>query len=1079
VPQWVADIPELADLEFMLRTAKSAGDWSEWYEIHMQPDWMLPDDRDVVGEMITVPASDSTHQYMQFSVSLGRYQGLAAPILRELRLTFIDSTLGPTVDEMIAQQAALDNANDTARADDTVSSPSSYPRPTVISRQVWCTDPDCDYSAGLQYRPATHMVIHHTVSSNSSSDWAAVVRAIWSFHTYTRGWGDVGYNYLIDMNGVIYEGHNNADFQNLDVIGTHAAIANEGGMGTALIGTFATPDEYPVSTVPPQPMLDSAAELMAWKADQRNIDVYGASRMVNTIWGLPHLMGHRDVYGGPATTCPGGHAYNLLPWLRDRVASLIGFASPHIYVDELSAAFTKSVANWYVGPKGCGNNGHSYYTWSITDPSQSTNWGEWRPDLPASGRYEIEVYAPYCDTSSSDTEGATYQISHASGVDTVVVSHDDNIGLWMTLGEFDLTADNSTVVRLTDLTSTDSWKGVWFDAIRLRQLPPTAANVQPADNAWLNQRQTQFAWTIVSPSSAQGTGLQVASDAAFSNVVLERSWPGAMSDYPHTFGQDYPNLYWRVLLTTTFNTQVTSVPTRLGIDTAPPVSAINKIHRYSRTGQYELFWGGNDSVSGVDSYFIEVRADNQTNWTPLLTDTAVSTAFFTPPDPNQVYWFRSQATDVAGNSESPHAGNGDLSTDQAILITEPFVSNQLPQSGVWLTDPQITFNWFMTDTADVQTTTFRLATDAGFANPITTISWPGVVTSHTQTLPQDYADLYWQIHLNTYFGNETTSAPTPFSLDTTPPTSAVTAANNHIMAGNYELFWQGSDNLSGISGYHIEFRADGAGGWTRMLTNTTLNSTVFTPPDSGQKYWFRSQAVDSLGNLETPHGGNGDFNTDQATITFNPKAHNQAPTSNIWLSDPTVSFNWTLTEITDVQTTTLTVATDSGFGNVVFTQQIFGNVNSYTGVLSQESAALYWQVTVQFNPPKPGLTDTVTSIPAVFGLDMSAPTSAVTKILKPQNGYLILWGGSDAYSGVIAYNIDYRFDGQTNWTRWITNTTFTSGFFVPPNPGGKYWFRSQAIDLAGNIEPPQTGGDLSTDQAILLPYAIMLPVVAK
>ncbi|MFN7929681.1 MAG: hypothetical protein U0Y68_17395 [Blastocatellia bacterium] len=50
-----------------------------------------------------------------------------------------------------------------------------------------------------------HLLVHHTANANTATDWAAVVRAIWSFHIFTNGWSDIGYNYLIDPN-VIYEG---------------------------------------------------------------------------------------------------------------------------------------------------------------------------------------------------------------------------------------------------------------------------------------------------------------------------------------------------------------------------------------------------------------------------------------------------------------------------------------------------------------------------------------------------------------------------------------------------------------------------------------------------------------------------------------------------------------------------------------------------------------------------------------------------------------------------------------------------------------------------------------------------------
>jgi len=170
----------------------------------------------------------------------------------------------------------------------------------------------------------------------------------------------------------------------------------------SFIGTFTTPDYNPPGIAPPQAMKNAAVELFSWKADQKHIDVYDASRLPNLTWGLTHLMGHRDVYG--TTECPGTQAHDIIPWLRDEISRKIGFVSPHIYVDELSSAFSKNSSEfWYVPPKNCGYNGHSYYTWSTTNPANSSNWGEWRPNLPVSDHYQVEVYAPYCVTGRGET----------------------------------------------------------------------------------------------------------------------------------------------------------------------------------------------------------------------------------------------------------------------------------------------------------------------------------------------------------------------------------------------------------------------------------------------------------------------------------------------------------------------------------------------------------------------------------------------------------------------------------------------------------------------------------------------------
>ncbi|MCP4427696.1 MAG: hypothetical protein GY803_24695 [Chloroflexi bacterium] len=867
VPQWIADVPDTAGMKLSARTKTTTGAWGQWEHIHENHDWTLPGDPDLVGQMLVVPAADQTHRQIQYSVSFSRYAGETAPVLHQLTFTVIDATAGPTVEEMQAQQAILN-----AAASNAPTANGETPRPAVISRDIWCYYDACDYTDGLNYSPATHMVIHHTVSANSSGDWAAIVRAIWNFHTYTRDWGDIGYNYLIDRTGVIYEGHMNEDYLNLDVVGTHAAAANTGGMGVSLIGTFSTPDEYPgYDDTPPPEMLAAAVDLLSWKADQRDIDVYGASRMPYTDWGLPHLMGHRDVYGGTNTSCPGGNAYDLLPYLRDETAQRINFTSPHIYIDELSDAFAKSDNNWYEGPKGCGNNGHSYYTWNVNDASLVENWGEWRPNVPENGRYEIEVYAPYCDINASETAGAIYTVSHINGTDTVAVSHEANVGLWMSLGEFDLAAGTGNLVRLTDLTTGDPTNydyGVWFDAIRLRQIEAFAAPSAPPDDAWANQATVDFAWNIVNPGQVLMTTLQVAADAGFSDIVYEESWGTAVTAASHAFSQDYVNLYWRVRLDTNFGNQTDSDAVRFGLDTAPPTSAVTALNVYT-DGHYELFWQGSDSLSGVAGYDIEYRADGETIWTPLLAGTTAITGTFTPPVSGETYWFRSQAADVAGNEEAPPSGDGDISTDQAIPIYAPAVDNQSPAPSGLIGDETVIFDWILADITDPLTSTLRVATDAGFSNVILTKPVIGATTIVSHTFSQDYATLYWQVTVEFTppqggSSDSTTSASTSFALDISPPTSQA-ATIYELATGNYLLFWGGNDAVSSVASYTIEYRAQGDAVWTELVSDTAAVSASFTPSDPAQTYEFRSQATDLAGNVEPPHA-NPDLDTTQAIL---------------------------------------------------------------------------------------------------------------------------------------------------------------------------------------------------------------------
>lgn len=662
VPSWRADLPDGSELEIHLRTANATGVWSDWQDLHAHADWTLPEAETIVGDMLLAPEADRTHTQAQYRVIFRQAPTAESPRLRQLNLTFINSTAGPTLEEMLAQQAALDAAQSPAIN-------AAYPRPPVISRAVWCIFPECQYSAGLVYTPATHLIVHHTATSNSSANWADTVRAIWSYHTFNLGWGDIGYNYLIDRTGVIYEGWMNEDYHNLDVVGIHAGPANTGSLGASLIGTFTTLEENPSGEMPPQPMLESLANLLAWKADQRQIAIYDASRPVNMNWGLPHLMSHRDVYGGMNTLCPGGRVQALLPWLRQTVAQRIGQVSPYTFVSETSAAFTRSNNAWFVPEGGCGWQGHAYYTWSVTNPAQSTHWGEWRLTIPQAGRYEIQVYAPYCLTYRNETAGAVYQIIRGGVAETAVVSHQANVGLWMSLGTFDLPPGPNTVLRLTDLTPTDSDLGVWFDDVRFRLINEVVIDdLAPANGLWLNDWTVPFSWQIDDPAAVQQTMLQVATDPDFTQIVANQSWPTAVTSHSHTFSQDYPALYWRITVQTTIGAFQSPVAV-FGLDSTPPESAVTAVYALPHTGSaYHIAWSGQDALSGIATYTVEYQAEGDLEWTNWLSWTIQNGAIFLPPDPALVYYFRSQATDRADNLE-PSSPTADIGTDQAIVLS--------------------------------------------------------------------------------------------------------------------------------------------------------------------------------------------------------------------------------------------------------------------------------------------------------------------------------------------------------------------------------------------------------------------------
>ena len=185
------------------------------------------------------------------------------------------------------------------------------------------------------YVPVKKLVVHHTATSNSYNGVAAAmaaVRAIYTYHAVTLGWGDIGYNTLIDKWGNVYEGRHGRgagatrERWSPMVTAGHASGHNYGSAGVALLGTFTRKGEGGKAQSPPSAAMQQAlASVVAWECNRHHIDPRSAGDFLrfDGTWnrGLQNISGHRDC---EATICPGGHVYDLLPGLRDHVASSLG-----------------------------------------------------------------------------------------------------------------------------------------------------------------------------------------------------------------------------------------------------------------------------------------------------------------------------------------------------------------------------------------------------------------------------------------------------------------------------------------------------------------------------------------------------------------------------------------------------------------------------------------------------------------------------------------------------------------------------------------------------------------------------------
>lgn len=144
------------------------------------------------------------------------------------------------------------------------------------------------------------IIVHHTATTNNLDDPMRAIRDIYYWHTISKGWGDIGYNYIIDQKGNIYEGRAGGE----SVVGAHAGKGNHGSIGIAVLGNYQDGE-------PSEAVVKSLTALIKEKAALHNIDTEGSSvfRGVN----YPNVMGHRDVM---TTACPGEKLYAMLPLIK-------------------------------------------------------------------------------------------------------------------------------------------------------------------------------------------------------------------------------------------------------------------------------------------------------------------------------------------------------------------------------------------------------------------------------------------------------------------------------------------------------------------------------------------------------------------------------------------------------------------------------------------------------------------------------------------------------------------------------------------------------------------------------------------
>lgn len=185
---------------------------------------------------------------------------------------------------------------------------SGIDKPEVISREEWnAKPPKNNYSFHPYFNKLT---LHHAAGWQAWTieEGKQQVKAIQEFHQEGRGWSDIGYHFLVDLAGNIYQGRPEI------VIGAHVGGANTGNIGVCMLGCYHPPETgWPCYDTMTKDTENALTHLYAWISDTYKVD--------------PNvLLGHRDYFG--TTVCPGDNVWPLITGMRENISIFIASGGP-------------------------------------------------------------------------------------------------------------------------------------------------------------------------------------------------------------------------------------------------------------------------------------------------------------------------------------------------------------------------------------------------------------------------------------------------------------------------------------------------------------------------------------------------------------------------------------------------------------------------------------------------------------------------------------------------------------------------------------------------------------------------------
>ncbi|MFD4714832.1 N-acetylmuramoyl-L-alanine amidase [Streptomyces sp. NPDC058430] len=394
--------------------------------------------------------------------------------------------------------------------------PSTVPEPPITSRAGWGADESLSPDPS-EYNPDVKAVfVHHSDGTNdySCADSASIVRGIYAYHTQTNGWNDIGYNFLVDKCGTIFEGRKGG--VDRPVLGAHTYGWNRESAGIAVLGDH-------TSTGATNAALASVARIAAWKLGQYDVDpvstvkltagatqtnYFGTSFTAGSQYTFNRISAHRDGYN---TQCPGSSLYGQLPTIRAWASGPV----QGLKVTSLS---------------GAGQSGSTYYT-------KGAITAKWSTTTPGSliSKFELLVDGKAVATASGTATSVGTTL--ALGTHTVAVRAVHQSGKTTTTPALSVVAETTAptfttapklslrtgTVNTSSVPVTLGWKATDNTVLKsVNLLTPTTATFGPttASSSRTAASGTASTWSMKAYDYAGNTRT---SSASFTPVILQET----------------------------------------------------------------------------------------------------------------------------------------------------------------------------------------------------------------------------------------------------------------------------------------------------------------------------------------------------------------------------------------------------------------------------------------------------------------------------------------------------------------------------------------------------------------------------